>query len=111
DYPSSDTFSHMNGDVDDEYYKEGIYVGYRHFDTFNIKPNYCFGYGMSYTDFTIETINVLADEKYVSIKVKVSNIGAVYAGKEVVQVYYSAPTGLLDKPYQELACFAKTRLL
>lgn len=111
DYPSSKTFSHNDGDVDDEYYTEGIYVGYRYFDTFNIKPSYCFGYGLSYTDFSIETLNVDADEEEVAVTVRVKNTGSTYGGKEVVQVYYSAPDSDIEKPYQELAAFAKTKLL
>jgi beta-glucosidase len=111
DYPSADTFSHMNGNLDDEYYAEGIYVGYRYFDTFNITPNYCFGYGLSYTDFAIQTLDVTADEQRVSVTVEVTNTGKTWPGREVVQVYYSAPDGKLEKPYQELAGFAKTKLL
>lgn len=111
DYPSSETFSHMNGELDDEYYSEGIYVGYRYFDTFDIAPNYCFGYGRSYTEFSIHTHEVTADERQVTVTVEVANTGKLYPGREVVQVYYSAPEGELEKPYQELASFAKTKLL
>ncbi|MBB6637183.1 glycoside hydrolase family 3 C-terminal domain-containing protein [Cohnella thailandensis] len=111
DYPSSDTFSHVNGELDDEYYKEGIYVGYRYFDTFDISPNYCFGYGRSYTDFSLHTLDVTADEKQVAVTVEVTNAGKLYFGREVVQVYYSAPAGEVEKPYQELAAFAKTKRL
>lgn len=111
DYPSADTFSYVNGDVDDEYYKEGIYVGYRYFDTFNVTPAYPFGYGLSYTDFSIETLKVEANARNITIVVKVTNIGTVYSGKEVVQIYYSAPDGKLEKPYQELGAYAKTREL
>lgn len=111
DYPSSDSYSYINGNLDDEYYTEDIYVGYRHFDSLNITPNYCFGYGKAYTEFSIQTIDVIADEKQVSVSVEVTNTGKRYAGREVVQVYYSAPVGELDKPYQELASFAKTKLL
>ncbi len=111
DYPSSENFSHNNGDVNDEYYTDGIYVGYRYFDTFNVTPSYCFGYGKTYTDFSMEVMDVQADEKAVSVTVKVTNTGSEYAGKEVVQIYYSAPEGNLEKPYQELAGFGKTGLL
>ena len=54
-------------------------------------PLYCFGYGKSYTEFEIKTMNVTADEKQVQVEVEVTNIGDKYPGKEVVQVYYSAP--------------------
>lgn len=111
DYPSSDTFSHMNGDLDEEYYSEGIYVGYRYFDTFNITPNYCFGYGKAYTEFEVRTKEVTANEYQVTVVVEVVNVGKYFSGKEIVQVYYSAPSGELEKPYQELAAFAKTKLL
>ncbi len=111
DYPFAQEFSHNDGNVDDAYYREGIYVGYRYFDTFGIAPAYPFGYGLSYTTFCIEPVDVEADEKLVTVTVQVTNTGSTYAGKEVVQVYYSAPAGSLEKPYQELAAYAKTRLL
>ncbi len=110
DYPCADTFSHRNGDVDDEYYTEGIYVGYRYFDTFNIAPQYPFGYGKTYSTFTVEPEDVRADEKQVCVRVKVTNTGKL-PGREVVQVYYSAPEGALEKPYQELAGYGKTKEL
>jgi len=111
DYPSSEGFSHNNGNVVEEYYTEGIYVGYRYFDTFNVTPSYCFGYGSSYTDFSIKTLDVTADEVNVNITVKVTNIGEKYRGREVVQIYYSAASGNIEKPYQELAAFGKTKPL
>lgn len=111
DYPGASKFSHMNGDVDDEYYEEGIYVGYRYFDTFNVAPAYPFGFGLSYTTFRTETEKVEADGENVTLQVKVTNTGSRYTGKEVVQAYYSAPRGKLEKPYQELAAYAKTKEL
>jgi beta-glucosidase-like glycosyl hydrolase len=111
DYPSSDTFSYTNGNLEDEYYAEDIYVGYRYFDSYNLTPNYCFGYGKGYSEFSIQTIDVIADENQVTVSVEVTNIGKLYPGREVVQVYYSAPDGELKKPYQELASFTKTKLL
>lgn len=111
DYPSSGEFGSNNGNLDDEYYSEGIYVGYRYFDTFHITPAYCFGYGLAYTDFDIRVLYASVEDGEVSIDVEVENIGSRYAGKEVVQIYYSAPDGRLEKPYQELAAFAKTELL
>lgn len=108
DYPGADSFSFNNGNLDDEYYQEGIYVGYRYFDSFGIKPAYPFGYGKSYTEFTVSVETVNADAKQVEVTVKVTNTGAAHAGKEVVQVYYSAPVGRLEKPYQELAAYVKT---
>lgn len=111
DYPSSKTFSHNNGNVDDEYYTEGIYVGYRYFDTFGIKPAYSFGYGKGYTDFAYEVTDVTADEKKVNVSVSVTNTGSEYAGREVIQVYVTAPEGAIEKPFKELRGFAKTSLL
>ena len=111
DYPCSDSFSYMNGDLNDEFYKEGIYVGYRYFDTFNIAPAYPFGYGLSYTKFSIDVKNTEADGEHITVTAKVKNIGSEYSGKEVVQVYYSAPAGKLEKPYQELIAYAKTKEL
>jgi beta-glucosidase len=111
DYPGSMEFSHMNGDVDDEYYKEGIYVGYRYFDTFGVTPAYPFGYGLSYTTFDVKTEAVTVENLNVKVTVTVKNTGDTYSGKEVVQVYYSAPEGTLEKAYQELAAYAKTKEL
>ena len=110
DYPSSATFSHNNGNWNDEYYTDGIFVGYRYFDTFNVKPLYPFGYGLNYTTFTMETLGASADEKQVSVTVKVTNTGA-FSGREGVQVYGSAPRAGLEKPMQVLCGFGKTRLL
>ncbi len=105
-YPSTEGFGHP----DDTYYKEGVYVGYRYFDTCGMVPDYPFGYGMGYTTFTTEVIDFTADAKKASVVVKVTNTGKCI-GKEVVQVYTSAPEGEIDKPYQELAAFAKTEAL
>lgn len=111
DYPSSEGFSHNDDNVDDEYYTEGIYVGYRYFDTFGIEPLYPFGYGRSYTDFDFAPDTVRIENDQIKVSVIVKNTGTVYSGKEVIQVYYSAPSENLPKPYQELAGFAKTELL
>ncbi len=108
DYASAATFSHMNGDTDDEYYDDDIYVGYRYFDTFDVEPAYPFGYGKSYTTFDVKTDGVWLCGDKVTVKATVTNTGSEYSGKEVVQVYYSAPQGNLEKPYQELIAFAKT---
>ena len=108
DYACSDTFSHMNGDIDDEYYPDGIYVGYRYFDSFNVTPAYPFGYGKSYTTFDVKADSVAVEGTNVVVKATVKNTGSEYSGKEVVQVYVSAPAGNLEKPYQELKGFAKT---
>lgn len=108
DYPAAPIIGNNDGDSKQENYEEGVFVGYRYFDTFNVTPAYEFGYGMSYTDFEMTPVSVAADENTVSVTVNVKNAGAVYSGKEVVEVYFSAPDGEIDKPYQELAAFGKT---
>ena len=110
DYPSSEGFSHNDGNIDDEYYTEGIYVGYRYFDSFQTEPLYPFGYGRSYTEFSISAEAVRVEKGQIRVSATVKNTGAL-AGKEVVQVYYSAPDGALRRPYRELAAFGKTKLL
>jgi beta-glucosidase len=93
-------------------YGEGIYVGYRYYDSFKVKPAYEFGYGLSYTTFKVGDVKLSSTDFKGSIKVTltVKNTGKT-AGMEVVQLYLSAPTPTLDKPEQELKAFAKTRLL
>ena len=108
DYPSSANFSHNNGNVDDEYYNEGVYVGYRYFDSFGVKPLYPFGYGLSYTGFSVEPLKVEQEGDKILVSVQVKNTGSRYTGKEVVQVYLSKPQSSLDNPYQELVAFKKT---
>ncbi len=111
DYPSSASFSHNDGDVSDEYYTEGIFVGYRYFDTFGVRPAYEFGFGRSYTDFSLETEAAETDGTDILLRIRVTNTGKEYAGREVAQVYVSAPAKGLAKPWQELRGFAKTRML
>ena len=106
DYPSADTFGHRNGNLDNEEYAEGIYVGYRWFDKQNITPRYPFGYGLSYTTFTEQVEEVTSG----SIAVTVTNTGD-YAGKQVLQLYIRKPEGKLDHEKRSLAGFAKTKLL
>lgn len=112
DYPNSRTFSHNNGNVQTEKYEEGIYVGYRYFDTFQVPVRYPFGYGLSYTDFdiTVKGLNKVSEDS-VSVTVCVTNTGDTYSGKEVVQVYVSCPQEGMEKEYRRLAGFAKTALL
>ena len=110
DYPSSEHYSHNDGNLDDEYYREGIYVGYRYFDTFGVDPVYPFGYGLSYTTFETVPGVVTVENGNVKVTAAVTNTGAC-AGREVVQLYGSAPAGALPKPAQELRGFAKTGLI
>lgn len=106
DYSTIGTF----GDPDDTDYKEGIYVGYRYFDSVGKKALFPFGFGLSYTSFEISDEQVCVNDGKVTVTATVTNTGAC-AGKEVVEVYVSAPAGKLDKPYQDLAAFVKTSAL
>lgn len=110
DYPSSPTFGKNDGETLTEPYGEGVYVGYRGLDTLEKPVSYPFGYGLGYTEFELIPSIGEADAYGISGKVKVKNIGA-RPGREVVQVYVSAPAGKVPKPVHQLAAFAKTRLL
>ncbi|HKC35821.1 MAG TPA: glycoside hydrolase family 3 C-terminal domain-containing protein, partial [Chitinophagaceae bacterium] len=93
-------------------YDEGIYVGYRYYNSFNVKPAYEFGYGLSYTDFKYSNFSISTKtfDKTINATVTITNTGKV-AGKEVAQLYITAPSGKLDKPSLELKAFGKTNLL
>ena len=110
DYPSTATFHESATYVN---YTEDIYVGYRYFETIPGaagKVAYPFGYGLSYTEFDVSVKKIEQSEDTIHVSVEVTNIGKV-AGKEVVQLYYSAPQGKLGKPAKELGAYQKTRLL
>lgn len=112
DYPSTRNY----GDEKKNLYREDIYVGYRYFETFcPDKVQFEFGYGLSYTTFKMEPeaakITHAGETEYLEISVTVTNTGSVFAGKEVVQVYYEAPQGKLGKAAKALAAFGKTRSL
>ena len=98
------------GDPNDTRYKEGIYVGYRYFDTVDKAPLFPFGYGLAYTQFAFSDAKTTVEENKVRVTVTVTNTGA-RAGKEVAQLYVSVPCGALPQPYQTLAAFAKTKEL
>lgn len=97
-------------DINDTRYQEGIYVGYRYFDSFHKKALFPFGYGLSYTEFAHKLSGVSADGEKITVRAQVTNTGQ-RAGKQVVQVYVSAPSVKLDKAYQDLCGFAKTKEL
>ena len=98
------------GDVDRTFYSEGVYVGYRWFDTVGKKPLFPFGYGLSYTDFSFSGAEVTVSGSTVNVKASIKNCGE-YSGKEVLQVYVTAPEKELRKPWQDLAGFAKTQTI
>ncbi|MBQ6465609.1 MAG: glycoside hydrolase family 3 C-terminal domain-containing protein [Oscillospiraceae bacterium] len=103
DYPSVGSF----GEKDDTRYREGVYVGYRYFDSVGKKALFPFGFGLSYTEFSLAAGEAAEENGRVTLKCAVKNTGR-FPGREVVQLYVSAPQGKLDKPYQTLAAFEKT---
>jgi len=107
DYPSIKNFGHSERNV----YQEDIYVGYRYFETFEQeRVVYPFGFGMSYSSFDTQVVNVCERDGEICIKVGVENTGN-RAGKEVVSVYFAAPQGKLGKSARELVAFAKTGII
>ena len=111
DCPFAEDYSYLNGNLDTEEYKEGIFVGYRYFDSFGKKPLFPFGFGLSYTEFKIEFKGIETSEKELAVEMKVTNIGDTYAGKEVVQIYASLPQTEVKKEYRRLVGYAKTKFL
>lgn len=91
-------------------YEEGIYVGYRYFETLDVPVQFPFDHGLSYTSFDREVLDVDYGPSGLSVATRVTNTGKV-PGKEVVQVYVEAPDGELEKPAKELRAFGKTDLL
>ena len=111
DHASANNFPGVPADnPKDVTYEEGIYVGYRYFNTFGVKPSYEFGYGKSYTDFAYSNIktNSKTFNNKLEVTVEVKNTGKV-AGKEVVELYLSDPNQSIDKPKSELKAYAKTK--
>ena len=107
DYPSSENF--RNKDFNN--YEEDIFVGYRYFETFAPdKVLYPFGFGLSYTDFRIETLSAHRQQDSTELQILVTNVGDV-PGREVVQVYCAPPAGKLSKAAKKLAAYRKTKLL
>ena len=108
DCPSHDTYSHMNGNVEEEEYYEGIYVGYRYFTTFNKKVRFPFGFGLSYTQFSVQYASMNVQNTAVTLKASVKNEGAEYSGREVVQLYAGKPNDKYDCEKLSLVAFVKT---
>jgi len=98
------------GNITDTDYTEGIYVGYRYFDTADIDVMFPFGYGLGYTDFKIKSKNVKLVGDKVTVEASVKNTGK-FKGKEVLELYLSKPNSKLDEPYQILVGFTKSKEL
>ncbi len=108
DYATAESFNRDNFEI---IYDEDIYVGYRYFETFaKDRVLYPFGYGLSYTKFEVSDMNAELNNNIITVSANVKNTGE-YNGKEVLQLYYSAPQGLLGKPAIELGGYCKTNLL
>lgn len=124
DYPNAASFSHNNGNVEREEYTEGLYVGYRYFDTFGVPVRYGFGYGLGYTVFSMQAggmthYDLGTEDPSFGVRVRVANTGSA-SGREVAQLYVSCPQGERDgaltdgvraRELRRLAGFAKTRVL
>ena len=102
DYPTTDCWGTMQIP-----YREGVFLGYRYFDTFGVEPRFPFGFGLSYTTFSVKAGAVSARGSKAKLSATVRNTGRA-AGAEVVQCYVSMPAGKLEKPYQDLVAYART---
>ncbi len=111
DFPSADTFSYNDGDLENENYTDGIYVGYRYFDSFGVSTQFSFGFGLSYTNFEISDQKITAEDGCVEVSAVITNIGDTFSGKEVFQVYAACPQTGLKKELKRLVGFDKTKLL
>ncbi len=97
------------GDKNEVVYHEGLYVGYRYFDTFGVEPEFGFGYGLGYTDFSAEPVTFDVRGNEVTMDVKVKNVGS-FPGKEVIQAYCGLD-GDAIRPARQLMTYAKTEEL
>ena len=110
DIPSNTTYSYLGGDKYNQKYNEGIYVGYRFFDSFGVKPRYRFGYGLSYASFAASLIGIVPENGEISVKAAVKNAGE-RAGREAMLLYASVPFGETGAEAKRLVAFAKTKEL
>ena len=116
DYPGAEVYSYKSGDLMKEKYEEGIFVGYRYFDTFGKEVLYPFGSGLSYSDFAFEDMDVglNAADKSITVSATIENVTedpSIVPGKEVMEVYVSIPDGKLEQPYQKLVDYEKSEEL
>lgn len=111
DYPFAESFGYLNGNLASEEYREGIYVGYRYFESFGKSPLFPFGYGLSYTEFSMEPEGLWQTEDRIGLAVSVKNTGKRFSGREVVQVYASLPQTEGAKELCRLIGFGKTEVL
>ena len=110
DVPFGRTYGKLANQAREADYKEGIFVGYRYYDTYNVEPRYEFGYGKSYTTFMFQCLSAVVDKTTISMRVSVTNTGNYFSGREVVQVYACGPKQV-ERPYQQLAAFGKSKTL
>ena len=110
DVPYGDGFGDLDGCPDDTEYREGIYVGYRYYDTFDVPVRYPFGYGLSYTRFAVSCSGASFTDTGIQVSFTVRNTGPM-PGRKIVQVYAMCPSVRLKKEKKRLAGFAKTSLL
>lgn len=111
DIPFYNEYASLNGDICDSYYKEGLYVGYRYFDTFGKRVGYPFGFGLSYANFQIALLGAEQVGEKIKLSLSIENGSDDFPGKEVVQVYVSKPTDLMDHPSKELVAFQKSDVI
>lgn len=108
DVPFYDDYSYMRSNPMNAFYEEGIYVGYRYCDAYQVKPQYPFGFGLSYTCFQRDLLGAKIEKTKLRLQCRVKNRGKSFSGKEVLQFYISCPQVHISKEYQKLVAFYKT---
>ncbi len=111
DYPFSNEYAPVSGEKTDAIYSEDVFVGYRYFSSFKVKPLFPFGFGLSYTNFDTDCKILSVVGSKVTVEGTVKNIGNDFSGKEVLQVYVSPPASHTHKPCETLVAFSKTKEL